>query len=220
MTTQASGSGPPYFRGPDTLCLESLPWLPKTTPGGAASRAARGAPGAAGSLLRPVAAPVPASRSWAPVASALSSTGGRANVLTHLWDLETAQSGTGQPGWPVPEVAACGKAGPGLPRSLPQGSEASPLAPCFVYISAKVYFKTTCYNVMCHWSEKQKSLDWEDKCLFLVLHNQVLTFKLVTYSVDLSRSSVAFISKVSEACKTDQTIQKFLIPCNKSICSE
>lgn len=73
---------------------------------------------------------------------------------------------------------------------------------------------------MCHWSEKQKSLDWEDKCLFLVLHNQVLTFKLVTYSVDLSRSSVAFISKVSEACKTDQTIQKFLIPCNKSICSE
>lgn len=98
MTTQASGSGPPYFRGSDTLCLELLPWLPKTTPGEAASRAARGAPGAAGSLLRPAAAPVPASRSWAPVASALSSTGGRANVLTHLWDLETAQSGTGQPG--------------------------------------------------------------------------------------------------------------------------
>jgi len=52
-------------------------------------------------------------------------------------------------------------------------------------------------------------LDWEDKRLLLVLCNQVVTFKPVTYTVDLSKSSVAFISKVSEACEAGQTIQKF-----------
>lgn len=62
---------------------------------------------------------------------------------------------------------------------------------------------------MCRCSESQKSLNWEDNCLFLVLHNQVLTFKLVTYVVDLSKRSPAFISKFSEACKAGQTIQKF-----------
>lgn len=62
---------------------------------------------------------------------------------------------------------------------------------------------------MCCCSENQKSLNWEDKSLFLVLHNQVLTFKLVTYVVDLSKCSLAFISKFNEACKAGQTIQKF-----------
>lgn len=65
------------------------------------------------------------------------------------------------------------------------------------------------YSVVCCCPESQKSLDWEDKCLLLVLCNQVVTFKPVTYTVDLSKSSAAFISKVSEACEAGQTIQKF-----------
>lgn len=55
------------------------------------------------------------------------------------------------------------------------------------------------------------------KCLFLVLHNQVLTFKLVTYVVDLSKCFLAFISKFSKACKAGQAIQNLLLHCNKSI---
>lgn len=88
-------------------------------------------------------------------------------------------------------------------------SEAVCPAPCFVCNSAKTYCETICCSATCCCSEKQKSLNWEDKCLFLVLHNQVLTFKPVTYVVDLSKCSLAFISKFSEVCKAGQTIQKF-----------
>lgn len=58
-------------------------------------------------------------------------------------------------------------------------------------------------------SENQKSLNRVDKRLLLVLHNQVLTFKLVIYIVDLSKCSLAFISEFKEACKAGQTIQRF-----------
>lgn len=76
-----------------------------------------------------------------------------------------------------------------------------------------------CSLAPCSSTAQKSRSPWAGKIkrLFLVLHNQVLTFKLVTYVVDLSKCSLAFISKFSKACKAGQAIQNFLIHCNKSI---
>lgn len=103
------------------------------------------------------------------------------------------------------------------PAPSEQCAEATPPAPCFVCIAAEVSCKLICCSIMCCCSENQKSLNWQDKCLSLALHDQVLTFKLVTYLVGLSKCPLAFISKFSEALKLVRPFRNFLIPCNKLI---
>lgn len=120
----------------------------------------------------------------------------------------------------LPVSRWCGRAGPG-PLSAPapseQRAEATPPAPCFVCISAEASCKLICCSIVCCCSENQKSLNSQDKCLSLALHDQALTFKLVTYLVGLSKCPLAFISKFSEALKLVRPFRNFLIPCNKLI---
>lgn len=106
-----------------------------------------------------------------------------------------------------------GQLGPSC--SLPTDTGASVLHPA-LFVSPKCAATWPLAVLMFRSSEIRESLNGEDK-VFLVLHNQVLTFKLVTYVVDLSKCSLAFISKFSKACKAGQAIQNFLIHCNKSI---
>lgn len=83
-----------------------------------------------------------------------------------------------------------------------------------------LYLQVCCSLARCSSAGQKSRSPWTGKIkhLFLVLHNQVLTFKPVTYVIDLSKCSLAFISKFSKACKAGQAIQNFLIIiCNKLI---